>query len=348
MKDITINRASLAHYRLADRYLKTLAMPAGALGDIHETLCRLAGVYQENPLKAKKKVLVLSAADHGICAQGVSPYPQITNTIVKTALHGGVAINAFCRMAGCDLKLVDAGLLNKVEDDSIKVVSSLNGTQDFSKGLAVTVTDCQQQIQAGIDYAFEMSSTYEVLGLGEMGIGNTTSAAAITAAICQLPAYKVTGKGSGIDSEKLIHKADVIQSALDLHQPNSQDGVDVLSKVGGLEIAFMTGLILGWSSQKKAIILDGFITGAAALAAFRINEGVKDYLFAGHESAEPGHKHALQLLGLKPIKTLLMRLGEGTGATLAMQTIDTGIDCMSSMMTLSKALSLKVNRKSLR
>ncbi|MCM8533105.1 MAG: nicotinate-nucleotide--dimethylbenzimidazole phosphoribosyltransferase [Lentisphaeraceae bacterium] len=340
MKDITINRASLAHYKLADRYLKTLAMPSGALGDIHDILCRFAAIYQEVPIQKKKKVLVLSAADHGICAQGVSPYPQITNTIVKTALNDGVAINAFCRMADCDLKLVDAGLLSKVDDDSIKVVSSLNGTQDFSEKLAMTVTDCQQQIQAGIDYALELSSTYEVLGLGEMGIGNTTSAAAITAAVCQLPAQQVTGKGSGIDSEKIIHKAQVIQSALDLHQPNSQDGIDVLSKVGGLEIAFMTGLILGWSSQKKAIFLDGFITGAAALAAFRLDGSVKDYLFAGHESAEPGHKYALQLLGLKPINTLAMRLGEGTGATLAMQTIDTGIDCMSSMMTLSKALSL--------
>ena len=337
---MNIQRYSLAHYKLAKSYIDKLAMPVGALGDLQELICQLAAIYREVPLSSKRKALVLSAGDHGVVKNSVSKYPQITGAIVKTALNGGAAINAFCKSSNCDLHVIDTGLVEDVDHHELIKNFFAKGTNDFTKGPAMERQVCEKVIQAGIDYALSLNSKYDVLALGEMGIGNTTASAAIASVICQESVELMTGRGTGVDDSTLVNKIICIQKAIKLNQPEAADGIDVLAKVGGFELAFMSGLILGWSSLKKAIVLDGFITGASALAAFKINRNVKDYLIAGHLSAEKGHKKVLEFLSLKPVCKLKMRLGEGIGAALACKTIDSVIETMTSMMTLDEALKL--------
>jgi nicotinate-nucleotide--dimethylbenzimidazole phosphoribosyltransferase len=337
---LKIKRRSQAHQSLSDKHLSQLAMPTGALGKVQSLLGQLASIYKEVPLRKKRKVLVLSAADHGVVAQGVSKYPQITAAIVKTALNGGAAINSFCQSANCDLKIVDAGLVEKIEHKDLIDFSCGLGTNDISEGPAMSAASCLKAIENGVNLALSLDQDYDILALGEMGIGNTTSAAALASFFCSQSAAVMTGRGTGVDDKTYLKKISCVESALDLNESTVDDPLAVLAQLGGFEIATMTGLILGWSACSKAIALDGFITGSAALVATAIEPKVKDYLIAGHQSAEQGHKYVLDQLGLSPVVTMDMCLGEGVGAALALQVIDTGIDLTRSMMTLDEALNL--------
>lgn len=318
--------------------LNALAMPPGALGDINFIAAQLCGIQRTIEPVTDKKVIALCAADHGVVNQGVSNYPQITSAIVRTALNGGAAINAFCEQTGAELKVIDCGLVNSPQSEELMDLSIADGTSDFSQGPAMREEQCLKALDNGIRYGEYLSRHYDVVGLGEMGIGNTTSASALTAAFLSLSAEEVTGPGTGVTGEALAKKIAVVQKALSINLPDKNNPLDVLQKVGGFEIVTMTGLILGLASSQTAIVIDGFITTAAALAAQSFNENSMDYCFAGHLGAEPGHVLALNQLKLKPIVKMNMRLGEGTGAALAMNTLQAASLVMKGMMTLDQAL----------
>ena len=324
----------------AYQYLDTLAMPPGSLGEINKIAAKLCAIQKSLKPKTSKKVLVLCAADHGVTAQGVSKYPQITNAIVNTALHGGAAINSFCQQASCELIVIDCGLLNPPQHEDLMDLSIADGTFDFSQGPAMREEQCLKALDNGIRYGEYLSRHFNVVGLGEMGIGNSTSASALAAVFLNKEAIELTGPGTGVSGDALQNKIDVIQKAINFHKPSAQNSLEVLSKLGGFEIATMTGLILGLSAASTPVILDGFISSSAALAAHAFKSESMDYCFAGHMSAEPGHRHVLEFLNLKPLVCMDMRLGEGTGAALAMSTIDVAANVMNNMISLDEALKL--------
>ncbi|MCM8540478.1 MAG: nicotinate-nucleotide--dimethylbenzimidazole phosphoribosyltransferase, partial [Lentisphaeraceae bacterium] len=277
----------------AHEYLDTLAMPPGALGEVNVIAARLCGIQKTLKPKTDKKTIALCAADHGVVTKGVSKYPQITNAIVKTALSGGAAINSFCKQAGSDLKVIDCGLVNPPQDEELMDLSIADGTLDFSEGPAMREEQCMKALDNGIRYGEYLSRHYDLIGLGEMGIGNSSSASAIAAVFLEKSIEEVTGQGTGVSGEELQNKIAIIKKSIALNNPDKTNAIDVLSKVGGFEIATMTGLILGLSAASTPIVLDGFISSSAALAAFAFSPASMDYCFAGHMSAEPGHKNVL-------------------------------------------------------
>lgn len=324
----------------AHEYLDTLAMPPGALGELNNIAARLCGIQKTLKPLTSKKAIALCAADHGITAQGVSKYPQITNAIVKTALAGGAAINSFCKQSGTELKIIDCGLVNPPQNEELMDLSIADGTFDFSEGPAMREEQCLKALDNGIRYGEYLSRHYDLVGLGEMGIGNTSSASALCAVFLGKEVQEVTGPGTGVTGEELQKKISIIQKAISLNNPDKTNAVDVLSKLGGFEIATMTGLILGLAAASTPIVLDGFISSSAALAAFSLAPDCINYCFAGHMSAEPGHKFVLDFLNLKAIMKMDMRLGEGTGAALAMNTLEASATVMNNMFSLDEALKL--------
>ena len=345
-------------------YCHSLAMPPGALGQVQESAIQLATIQKTLKPRLDKKTLVMSCADHGIAAEGVSAYPQITDAIVKTALAGGAAINAFCRQSGTDLLVVDVGVkgLRQTGKKSLSIQEQLTqinqpfraldhqleevdfiqqsiaaGTANMLHEPAMTVEQCEQALQLGIEISLELDA--DIVALGEMGIANTTSASCLLAKFADLSAVEVTGPGTGVQGQALEHKTQVIAAILEKWQ-GVNEAFEILRHVGGLEIALMSGLILGAASRGKPIMLDGFISGAAALVAVNLAPACQDYLFAGHVSAEPAHKIMLDQLDLKPLLNLDLRLGEGTGAALAMNVLEVACDSLNSMMTLDEALKL--------
>ena len=326
-------------------HLNSLAMPPGALGLVQETACRLATLQKTLKPRIESKALIMACADHGVAEEGVSAYPQITNAIVNTALNGGATINACCRQAQADLYILDMGVKGpvKVPESLGPRISFLSkniasGTANMRYKSAMTQTQCEQALLTGIQLAEQVPAN--VIALGEMGIGNTTSAACLMAQFCNLSADQVTGPGTGVHGDALENKkgvvADVLSRCADISKP-----FEVLQNMGGFEIATLVGVILGSAVHKKAVVLDGFISGAAALAAVALAPACRDYLFAGHQSAEPAHARLLAELGLKPLLQLDMRLGEGTGAALALNSLDLACELLNSMMTLDEALKLQ-------
>ncbi len=315
--------------------------PLGSLGileDLAVTMSCIQGTL--NPTLLKKSLFTF-AADHGIAEEGVSAFPQeVTQQMVLNFLNGGAAINVLSEHNGIDLSIVEVGV-NNFSFDHPKLLSHhiADGTKNFSKECAMTPDEAKAALQVGIDV---FNSQYEIepieiLGLGEMGIANTTSATAIISTITQKAVNKCTGKGTGIDDSSLAHKVSVIEKALALHSPNGQDAIDVLSKVGGFEIAAMAGAALAAASKGCAVVLDGLISTAAGLIAHTINPTVAEYYIAGHKSVEQGHIYALQHIGIKPVLDLNFRLGEGTGAALAIDLVDAACAIMRNMASFEDA-----------
>ena len=346
----------------AESYMNSLAMPPGALGQVQSSAIKLATIQKTLKPQIKRKFLVMSCADHGIVEEGVSAYPQITDAIVKTALAGGAAINAFCRQSNTGLLIIDVGVkgLCQTGNNSVpkkEVLSQINkslysedqvgvqfiqqsiaaGTANMLHEAAMSTTHCEEALQIGIELALDLD--VDIIALGEMGIGNTTSASCLLAKLVNLKAEQVTGPGTGVFGDALKHKTKIIEQVLEKWK-EVQDPFEVLRYMGGLEIALMCGLILGAASRGKAIMLDGFISGAAALVAVKLAPQCKGYLFAGHVSAEPAHQIILDQLGLKPLLQLDLRLGEGTGAALALNVLEASCESVDSMMTLDEALKL--------
>ena len=324
----------------ARRRQQRLTKPPGSLGRLEELSLQAAGVLGSERPAIRRQALIIAAADHGVVEEGVSGYPQVvTAQMVMNFLAGGAAINVMARVASVDLTIVDAGVATPLPDHpGLRVVAIGRGTKNMARGPAMTREQAERCIRAGVALAIEAAEAgADLIGTGDMGIGNTTAAAAITATITGMSARDVTGRGTGRNDEQLERKIAVVERALATNRPDAGDGLDVLAKVGGFEIGVLAGVILGAAQAGRIVVLDGFISGAAALIAHSICPTVRDYLVAAHLSAESGHRAALSYLGLRPLLDLDMRLGEGAGAVLAMGLIESAVACLSEMATFDEA-----------
>ena len=322
----------------AQRRLDNLTKPPGSLGRLEAVAVWLAGVQGRARPRSDRSAAYVVAADHGISRRGVSAYPrEVTAQMVANFLNGGAAINVLARVTGADVRVVDAGMaIDLGEQPGLIRRRMADGTLDFAQEPAMTAATARACVEAGVELMNE-TSLPEVVALGEMGIGNTTSASAIVAATLALDPKLVTGYGTGIDEESRLRKAALIEDALRLHMPHGDDSFEVLSTVGGFEIGVLCGLMIGAASKRVAVLIDGFICGAAALLAVGLVPGVRDYLLAAHQSVEPGHRYVLEHLGLRPLLELELRLGEGTGAVLALPILDASARLLDEMATFEEA-----------
>ena len=318
----------------------SLAKPRGSLGQLESISIQVAGIKGEPRPRIVHKVIFTLVGDHGITEEGVSAYPsEVTSQMVYNFLRGGAGINVLARLVGARVVVADLGVASKMEKhrDLIDKKVAL-GTQNMAKGPAMSREEAVRSIEAGIELVEEeLMKGIDILGTGDMGIGNTTSSSTITAVFTGADVVTVTGRGTGIDNEGWRQKVKVIQRALEINRPNPKDPIDVLSKVGGFEIGGIAGVILAGAKYRIPVVIDGFISGAAALIATSLSSQVKPYLIASHQSAEKGHKLILEYLGLKPLLNLDLRLGEGTGAALGIFLVGASLKILDEMATFSEA-----------
>jgi nicotinate-nucleotide--dimethylbenzimidazole phosphoribosyltransferase len=327
-------------YGAAQKHLDSLTKPPGSLGRLEEFARRLVAITENGKPVLDKKVIFTMAGDHGIVAEGVSAYPkEVTPQMVFNFLRGGAGINVLARHAGSEIVVVDMGVDHDFgEVEGLMNMKVMRGTGNFAKGPAMTEQEAVKCIDSGIELVNGYSKKgYKIVGTGDMGIGNTTPSSAIAAVLTGIPVSEVTGKGTGISDEALLRKVRVIEDAIRLNRPDPKDAVDVLAKVGGAEIGGIAGVILGAAANRIPVIIDGFISTAGALVAYRLQPAVKDYMFAAHNSVEKGHRVMLEIMGLAPILDLGLRLGEGTGAALAMLMIEAGLKIYKEMATFEEA-----------
>jgi nicotinate-nucleotide--dimethylbenzimidazole phosphoribosyltransferase len=316
-----------------------LTKPLGSLGRLEALSVQLAGITGGSfPPGAKKKV-VLFAADHGVVSEGVSAYPQeVTVQMVANIVNGGAAINVLSRQAGADVRVIDIGVGVPLDIDGVTAAKVRPGTGNFSREEAMTRREAEEALLVGISAAEEeVASGTGLLATGEMGIGNTTASSAVMAALTGYDAALVVGRGTGLDDAQLENKVRIVERALALHKPDPADPVSVLSKVGGLEIAGLAGLILGAASLRCPVVIDGFISTVASLLAVKMNPLAAGYLIPSHLSQESGHALLLNYMDLKPYFNLEMRLGEGTGAVLAMHLVEAAARILQEMSTFDEA-----------
>ncbi len=317
-----------------------LTKPTGSLGQLEDLSVQLAAITGQLKPSLARKVVVVMAGDHGIAHEGVSAYPaEVTPQMVLNFLHGGAAINVLARQAGAHVIVVDIGVNADFDPmPGLKRRKVARGTQNMVRGPAMTPTQAEEAIAVGLDIVEEeFAKGLDVIATGDMGIGNTTPSAAICAVMTGLPVAQVTGRGTGVDDAGLHHKVSMIERALDANRPDRSDPLDVVSKVGGLEIAGLTGVIIGGAAHRLPVVIDGFISGAAALIAAALVPEVKPYLIAAHQSVEIGHRAMLEHLGLHPLLNLNLRLGEGTGAALAFHLIEAAVRILNEMATFAEA-----------
>ncbi len=317
-----------------------LTKPQGSLGRLEALSIQIAGITGQARPRIKQPVVITMAADHGIARQGVSAYPsEVTPQMVANFLRGGAAINVLARHVGARVVVVDMGVAADLAPHQDMVNRKIaKGTRDFSVEPAMTRDEACRAIQAGIEIATnEIARGADVIGTGDMGIGNTTPSAAIVSAITGRPVRDVTGRGTGLDDAGLARKIQTIERALALHKPNPADALDVLSKVGGFEIGGIAGVILGAASRRTPVVIDGFISGAAALIACGMAPRVQPYLIAAHRSVEVGHRAILEHLRLNPLLDLDLRLGEGTGAALGISLCIAACKILDEMATFGEA-----------
>ncbi len=316
-----------------------LTKPAGSMGRLEEIAIQMAGITHQALPMIQRKAVIIMAADHGVTAEGVSAYPSaVTPQMVLNFLHGGAAINALARHAGAEVVVVDIGVAEDMQHPQLLSRKVMPGTANMAIGPAMTQAQAQAAITVGMDVATSLiQQGVDIIAMGEMGIGNTTASSAITASLAHVPVQLVTGRGTGIDDAQLAHKVAIIERAIAHNKPDATDPLDVLAKVGGLEIAGLVGVILASAQHGVPVVIDGFISGAAALVATRLVPAVRDYLFAGHVSVESGHHIILEQLKLTPLLDLNLRLGEGTGAVLAITLIDAALRLHREMATFAEA-----------
>ncbi|MCP4178570.1 MAG: nicotinate-nucleotide--dimethylbenzimidazole phosphoribosyltransferase [bacterium] len=329
----------------AKTHLESLAMPHWALGKIMNLAVDLAGITGKVHPSFEKKINIVMAADHGVTEENISAYPQeVTVPMVYTMLKNGAAINVLANSAGSKVIIVDVGIKSKIDtNDSNNFICRRisNGTSNFTNGPAMTKDQAIKSIEIGIETANHLANKADIFGLGEIGIGNTTSATAILCAVTCASPTAVTGRGTGINDDILENKISVIEKALQVNKPDKNDPIDILQKVGGFEIGAMAGFIIGASAQRKPVIIDGLISTSSALIARLICPEVCSFIIASHEGVEPGHKLMLKHLNKKAYLNLGLRLGEGTGAALMMPLIDSAGAVLNNMFTLEQALAVK-------
>ena len=323
----------------AERHQLELTKPPGSLGRLEEIANRCAAIRETLVLTAARPRIVIFAADHGVCAEGVSAYPQeVTAQMVANYLRGGAAINALARAGDIELKVVDVGVLAPLSVDGVVSRRAAAGTRNFCVEPAMSEAEMIAALETGIELAAEAAAEgCDVLGFGEMGIGNTTSASAITAALTGEPVESVVGRGTGVDDEGVARKRRAIERGLALHAGRLRSATGILQCVGGLEIAAMCGFCLGAAGHRLPVVTDGFIATAAAALAVRMSPATAGYLFAAHQSVEPGHASLMAIVGQAPLLQLGMRLGEGTGAALAIGVVQAAVAAFTQMATFAGA-----------
>ena len=318
----------------------TLTKPQGSLGRLEELSITLAGIFMDPIPKINRKAVILAAGDHGVVAEGVSAYPQeVTPAMVGNFLAGGAAINVLARHVGASIVVLDAGVAADLPDDpAMRAVKIGRGTANMAIGPAMSREDAIKCIEAGIAAADEqIAKGADLIAFGDMGIGNTTPSSAITAVVTGADPSVTTGRGTGLDDSALAHKVEVVRRSIEVNKPDAKDGLDLLAKVGGFEIGMLAGAMLGTAAAHRPAVVDGFISGAAALIAWTLAPTLSHYLIASHQSVEPGHRIGMETMGLTPLLDMGMRLGEGSGATLAMPIIEAAAKCLAEMATFADA-----------
>jgi nicotinate-nucleotide--dimethylbenzimidazole phosphoribosyltransferase len=322
---------------------RSLTKPPGSLGRLEEVAERMCAIQERIHPDVSRRRIVVFAADHGVTVEGVSAYPsEVTAQMVVNFVRGGAAVNALAGVANADVWVVDVGVARPISvgSERVRLVPRRvrEGTRNMAEGPAMSEPEMLAAIAAGIEQADQAAEDgVAMIGLGEMGIGNTTAASAVTAALTGLPPSRVTGRGTGVNDANLARKVGVVERALAQNAPRPNAPFDVLQKVGGLEIAGLCGLCLGGARRGLALISDGFIATAGAALAVGLSGAVADYLFAAHLSPEPGHAVLLERIGQRPLLDLEMRLGEGTGAALAMNVIGAAVAAFTEMATFESA-----------
>jgi len=318
----------------------TLTKPRGSLGRLEELSIQLAGMKADPFPSVERKAVIVMAADHGVALEGVSAYPtEVTAQMVLNFLRGGAAINVLARQAGARVTVVDIGVATELEPRPELIQRKIMcGTRNLVQGPAMTPEEAEQALQIGVDVLNdEAARGLDIVATGDMGIGNTTPSSAIVAAMTGLPIERVVGRGTGIDDKALEHKISVIERALAVNQPDGNDAMDVLHKVGGLEIAGLAGVMIAAASRRIPVVVDGFISTAAAMIAVGLAPAVHNYLISAHQSVEIGHQAMLKYLNIRPLLDLNLRLGEGTGAALAFHLIEASTRILREMATFDEA-----------
>lgn len=323
----------------ASAHVDALTKPPGSLGKLEQLVIRLAGITGKARPRLNRRAVIVMAADHGVVAEGISAFPaEVTPQMVLNFLAGGAAVNVLARHAGADVICVDIGVNADLEHPDLLSRKVRKGTANMAKGAAMTRDEAIQAILAGVDVvSAEVAKGTQLFVTGEMGIGNTTASAAVMCALTGIAPASAVGRGTGIDDAGLQRKAAVVSQALSVNSPNREDALDVLCKVGGLEIAGLTGVILAAAANGCPVVVDGFISTAAALIARQLAPVSTAYMIASHTSHESGHATLLRELDLKPMLDLDMRLGEGTGGVLSLHLIDAACLLLNEMATFASA-----------
>jgi nicotinate-nucleotide--dimethylbenzimidazole phosphoribosyltransferase len=335
-----IKRIDSSLIEKTQKRLDNLTKPQGSLGRLEELAKQIVGITENENPPIKNKVIFTMAGDHGVVEEGVSAYPkEVTAQMVYNFIRGGAGINVLARHVGIRVVIVDMGVACDLEPHSELVVKKVNhGTKNMTKGPAMTKEEAIKSIENGIDvFEEEFKKGIDIVGTGDMGIGNTTPSSAIASVITGKPVEDTTGRGTGIDDKALSNKIGIIKKAIEVNKPDGSDAIDILSKVGGFGIGGLAGVILAAASRRIPAVIDGFISGAAALIAYQLEPKVKDYMIAAHCSVEKGHRIILDYMGLRPLLDLDLRLGEGTGSALGMSIIEAGIKILTQMATFQSA-----------
>lgn len=320
--------------------LDRLTKPVGSLGRLEELAVRYVAITGKIPPPLPRAAIYTFAADHGIAREGVSAYPSaVTPQMVLNFLRGGAAVNVLARHVEAEVRVVDIGVAHEFGSVPGLIDRKIAfGTKNFAVEPAMSRAEAERALLAGIELAGQAAQEgIGLIGTGDMGIGNTTPSAAITSVMTGAPVAVVTGRGTGIDDAGYRNKVAVIERALDRHRPDPQDPLDVLAKVGGFEIAGLAGLVIGAAAHRMPVVLDGFISGAAALVAALLQPLCREFMLASHLSVEQGHRVALRHLGLAPLLDLDLRLGEGTGACLGIDLIQASLKILTQMATFGEA-----------
>lgn len=322
----------------ARKRLDRLIKPQGSLGKMEDICMQLAGIHKSKYFDTSKKVVVAFGADHGVYEEGVAPDPQsITYMQFPNFTKGICGVGVISKFVGADVVAVDIGVNCDHELEGVLNYKIRKGTSNMAKGPAMSREEAVKCLEIGIEMAEDcIKKGYNLIGIGEMGICNTTPSSAIISVIDNCDPEVVTGIGAGLKKERVKFKADTIRKSIELNKPNPEDAIDILSKVGGFEIGGMAGVILGCSANRIPVVLDGFISYAAALLAYKINPKTREYMIASHSSAEPGTQKALDILNLDPVLNMGMRLGEGSGAALAFNIIEASNYTYKNMATFDE------------
>jgi nicotinate-nucleotide--dimethylbenzimidazole phosphoribosyltransferase len=319
---------------------KCLTKPPGSLGRLEEISIQMAGITGTSQPSIHRKAVITMAGDHGVVEEGVSAYPaEVTPQMVINFLKGGAAINVLARQIGARMIVVDMGVAVDIPDHSRLLKSKIDyGTKNITRGPAMTSEQAWQCIQSGRSILSDQAHQgLDIIAAGDMGIGNTTPSAAIAAAITGRDPGEIVGRGTGVDDDGLERKISAVRRALEINQPDPDDGLDILASVGGFEIGGLTGVILEAAGRRIPVVIDGFISTAAAMLAVKLAPWARDYLFSAHLSRETGHRDMLDWLELNPLLQLDLRLGEGTGAVLAISLIDSACRILREMATFEEA-----------